>query len=337
MVEIKVNVEKSPIPLVWLDSSILLKITKTQLEEITNDVDKERYQYLNDSIKDKTKEKKLICPSADQLEEVQIGGRLEEEFQRVQSSLSLGIKINHRQGIEEFLIAKFMKAYIDSENEIQLSYKDIFDEDPIKELENALKLPFIMVIQNTKLKELLEKEKEIKKALPERWEQLRLEKVKAGVTFEEEREKEFKSYFGTLLMLKNKSSDNIHKGNFNILDLANATNFWYYLTCWDYYGGKPPGLAGLSKFFSSDYFKQVPPIEIACNIRAKLATQKNPIKSGDYMDIEQISTVLPFFDLVVTDKSMKHCLNLFRYHKKFNCIILSIKDFDKIKSYLSSL
>ncbi len=94
MENLKINIEKSPIPLIWLDTSVLLKITKTQLGEITNDVDKERYQYLNDSIKDKMKEKKLICPSADQFEEIEIGGRLEEEFQRVQSTLSLGIKIN---------------------------------------------------------------------------------------------------------------------------------------------------------------------------------------------------------------------------------------------------
>jgi len=337
MENLKVNIEKSPIPMIWLDTSILLKITKTQLGEITNDSDKERYQYLNDSIKDKMKEKKLICPSADQFEEIEIGGRLEEEFQKVQNMLSLGIKVNHRQRIEEFLIAKFMKAYIDGENEIQVGYKDIFNEDSIKKLEIALKTPYIIYLNSSKHKELVEKEKEIKKALPERWEELRCEKVEAGATFEEEREKEFESYFRTLLALSNKSVENILKGNANIFDLANAQALTQYKIIWDYCGGQPSGLEGLSQFFSSDYFRQIPTIEIACNIRAKIATQSNPIKSGDYMDIEQISAVIPFFDIVITDGAMRHCLNLLEYPQKYKCRILSISEFKEIKSLLNSL
>lgn len=337
MLKPNIKVEKSPIPLIWLDTSVLLKITKVQIGEITDDIEKDRVRYLYKAITDRTQNKKLICSSADQLEEIEIGGRLEEEFQRVQNMLSLGIKINHRQGVEDFLIGKFMKAYIDNENEVQLSYKDIFDEDPIKELEIALKTPFLVYLNRSKHKELLEKQKEIKKNLPKRWEELRREKIESGVTFEEEREKEFKSYFGTLFTLASKSRDNIHKGNFNIFDLANAINLGGYISCWNYYGGQPPGLEGLSRFFSSDYFRKIPTIEIACNLRAKIATSSQPVKSGDYMDIEQISTILPFFNMVITDKAMKHCLKSFEYPKKFNCIVLSIKEFDDIKSYLSSL
>jgi hypothetical protein len=337
MENLKVNIEKSPIPMIWLDASVLLNITKTQLGEITNALDIERCQYLNGSIEEKIKERKLICPSADQFEEIEIGGRLEMEFQRVQRSLSFGIKINHRQGIEEFLIGTFMKAYADSKSGIHLNYKDVFNEDPIKKLESTLKCPFIVNIYNQKPKELLEKEKAIKKALPERWEELRREKVAAGVTFEEEREKEIESYLGTLLALSNKSIESNRKGNLDIYDLANATNLSYYLCCWNYCGGQPPGLEGLSKFFSSEYFKQIPIIEIACSIRAKIATQRDSIKPGDYMDIEQISAVLPFFDIVITDASMRHCLNLLKYPDKYKCKIFSISEFDKIKSLLNSL
>lgn len=337
MEKLKVKIDKSPIPMIWLDTSILLKITKTQLGEIANNSDKEKYQYLNDSIKDKMKKKKLICPSADQFEEIEIGGRLEEEFQKVQSMLSLGIKINHRQSIEEFMINKFMKSFIDNENEIQLSYRDIFDKEPIRELENAIQTPFIIYLNSTKPTELVEKEKEIKKFLPKRWEELRREKVKEGVTFEEEREKEFESYFRTLFALSNKSMKNILQGNFDIYDLANAQSLTQYKTMWDYYGGQPPGLEGLSLFFSSDYFRQIPTIEIACNIRARIATQSNPIKSGDYMDIELVSAVIPFFDIVITDGAMRHCLNLLGYPKKYKCRIFSISEFKEIKSILNSL
>ncbi len=230
-----------------------------------------------------------------------------------------------------------MKSFIDNENEIQMSYKDIFDKDPIRELEISLEMPFIIYVNGSKHKKLIEKEKEIKKILPERWEELRREKVEAGVTFEEEREKEFESFFRTLFALSNKSIKNILQGNFDIFDLANAQALTQYKTMWNYYGGQPPGLEGLSKFFSSDYFRQIPTIEIAYNTRAKIATQSNPIKSGDYMDIEQISAVLPFFDIVLTDGAMRHCLNLLKYPDKYKSKIFSISEFDKLKSLLNSL
>jgi len=337
MAEINLNIEKSSVPLIWLDTSILLEITKTQSGEITNGKEKERAQYLYDAIKIRTQEKKLICPSADQFEEVEIGERLEEEFKSVQRSLSLGMKIKHRGGIEDCLIGRFMKAYIDSEKEIRLSYRDVFDKDPVKELENSLKVPFIVDVHCSRPKEILEKEKNNKKIIPRKWEELRREKVKAGIKFEEEREKEFEAYLGTLLALHHRAIVSILNGDFNIFNLANAQKLIEYKIIWDYCEGQPSGLKGLSQFFSSAYFRKIPTIEIACNLRARIATWSQPIKSGDYMDIEQVSAVLPFFNLVITDRAMKHCLRLLKYPEKFNCTVLSIKDFNEIKSFLDSL
>ena len=93
MEDIKINIEKSPIPLVWLDTSIIIKIAKLKSGERIDNLEKNRMQYLYNVIKTKTKKKKLLCPSADQNEEIEIGGRLEKECIEIQTELSLGIKM----------------------------------------------------------------------------------------------------------------------------------------------------------------------------------------------------------------------------------------------------
>jgi hypothetical protein len=337
MDDVKVNIEKSPIPLVWIDTSILIKMAKLKSGERISEEEKQQIKYLYDSIIDKTKKKKMICPMADQYEEIEIGERLEKECRDVQLELSLGIKFIHRRGIEDFLISRFMKAYIDRDKEVNLTYKELFHRDPIKELDRALSQPFIIDVHIPLSKEILKKRKKAKKEILLELEYLRQEKLKAGVTFKKEREMEFEAYFSSLLELKKKFITNLFKGEWNIWDFLGAKSLLHYEKLWEIYKGQPSGLEGLSLFFHSDYFKQIPTINVACNLRARLATSPNPIKSGDSLDIDQISTVLPFFNLIITDKAMKNHIRFLELQKIYNTEVLSIRDFNEIKNFLESL
>ena len=159
-----VNIEKFPIPLIWIDTSILIKIAKVKSGEKLGEQEKQRVEYLYEVIIDKTKEKKLICPKADQQYEIEIGERLEEECRDIQSKLSLGIRFKHRKAVDDFLIGKFMKAYIDKDKEIDLTCKELFyGGDPIKELDEALGRQFSLNVHLQLSKEILEKGKGIPK------------------------------------------------------------------------------------------------------------------------------------------------------------------------------
>lgn len=337
MKNIKVNIEKSPIPLLWVDTFVLIKIAKTKIGEKISEQEREQSLYLYDIIIDKTKNKKLICPEADQKEEIEIGERLEKECRDVQAKLSFGIKFRHKQGIEDFLIARFMKAYIDGAKEVNLTYKELFYGDPIKELEEALGRPFIIDVNFPSSKEMLEKRKKIRKEITAEWEYLRKEKNKTGITFEQEREKEFGVYFPTLLKLKKKFIVNTLKGEWSIWDFFGAEGILHYEKLWEIYNGKPVGLEGLFLFFNSNYFRQIPTINTACNLRARIATSSNPIKSGDSLDIDQISSVLPFFNLIITDKAMKNHICSLGLGGAYKTEILSMRDFKDIKKFLESL
>jgi len=337
MDNIKVNIEKSPIPLLWIDTSILIKMAKSSLGEKISEQEKQRVQYIYDAIIEKTKDKKLICPEADQQEEIELGERLEKECREIQAKLSLGIEFIYRQGIEDLLIGKFMKAYINKDKEVNLTYKELFHGDPIEKLDEALGQQFIIDVHIPLPKEMLEKRKKIKREIPTEWETLRQGKIKAGNTFEQEKEMEFGAYLTAFLKLKRKYITGLLRGEFNVDDFLGAAGFMCYEKMWESYKGEPQGLNGLALFFLSNYFKQIPTINIGCSLRARLATSPNPIKSGDYLDIAQISTVLPFFNLIITDRDMKNHIHFLGLQKVYNTEVLSIRDFDKIKNFLEFL
>lgn len=337
MGNIKVNIEKSPTPLLWIDTSILIKMAKSSLGEKISEQEKQQVQYLYDAIIKKTKDKKLICPEADQQEEIELGERLEKECREIQAKLSLGIEFIHRQGIEDLLISKFMKAYIDKDKEVNLTYKELFHGNPIEKLDEALGRQFIIDVHIPLSKEMLEKRKKIKRELPIKWETLRQEKIKAGNTFEQEKEMEFRAYLTAFLKLKRKYISGLLRGEFNVDDFLGAAGFMHYEKIWDSYKGEPRGLEGLALFFLSDYFKQIPTINIGCSLRARLATSPNPIKSGDYLDIGQISTVLPFFTFIITDRAMKNHIQSLGFHKVYNTGVLSMRDFVEVKKFIESL
>lgn len=338
MDHIKIIIEKSSIPLIWIDTSIIIKMAKLKLKEKISEEEKGRIRYLYDIIGNEVNKKKLLCPGADQQEEIEIGGRLENECREIQTQLSLGIKMQHRQGIEDFLIAKFMKAYIDKVREINLCYKNLFHGDPIKELEEALSRPFIISVHLPTAPGVLNRSKKSKIDLPVELEKLRKEKIAAGITFEQEREVEFKGLLEASLELKRRLIEKlINNEPIDVWDFLGAEVMLNYERLWEIYKGQPPGLQGLVQFFLSDYFKQIPQVEIICSLYAKILTSTTPIKPGDSMDIKQIATILPVFDLVITDKSMENHIKSLNYHKKYNTTVLALRDFKEIKSFFEKL
>jgi len=335
--DIGLNIDKSPIPLIWIDTSIVIKMAKLKVEEKIDKLEKERAQYLYDAIKRKTNNKQLLCPEADQKEEYDVGERLEEECRRIQTELSLGILMKHRQSIEDLFIDKFMRAYINKEMEINISYKDLFYRDPLEELEEKISKKFVISVDMFPPKALITRRKKTKKSLQRNLEALRKRNITTGITFEQQLETEFRGTLDGYLLLLEKFLSRLEKGQVLFWDFLGTTNILLYEKLWNNYGGQPPGLKGVSQFFLSDYFKQIPKIEIVCHLYAKILTGAVPIKSGDAMDIKQISTILPFFNFIITDKYMKHVIETLGYHKKYSTDILALKNFNEIKLFFEKL
>jgi hypothetical protein len=68
-----------------------------------------------------------------------------------------------------------------------------------------------------------------------------------------------------------------------------------------------------------------------------MMTDKQPIRSGDPMDIKHIYTLMPYSDLFITDKAMSAFLKSKEYDKKYNTQVCYIGDNDQMKDFFQNL
>lgn len=334
---IKIYIEKSPIPLVWVDTSIIIFLAKLKVGEKLDDQLKEKIQFLYDSIIEGRRKKKLLCPRADQAEEFETGERLENECKKIQADLSLNIAMKHRFSVEDFCVKTFMKAYIEDTKEINLSYRNLFHEDPLEELDEKSKQKFIVRVEFPTPKNIINDIKQSKKNAFTDYENLRKQNISDGITFEEQLTREYKgTHDGLIEKIRRFNAKIKNNEPIEYSEVLGIDNILYYLQLWERYNGQPQGPQGLFEFFLSDYHFQIPKINIECNLFAKLLTGTAPIKSGDSMDIQQLSIILPFFNLVITDKTRKSDIESLDCHNKYNVRVLALKNFEEIKFVLKS-
>ena len=175
----------------WIDTSMIIYLTKLKKGEIPNsNSGKESLNKLHELLNQKVSEKKLLCPRGDQEEEIVLGRRLISESRGTQVSLSLGIRFKHRNSIQSTQMDQFMRAYISEEKEIVLDYKDAFNKDPIKQLDELGK--FIITVDFGVTEEDITKAETIKKNINSDLENLRQKNISEGVTFEQQLKREYK-------------------------------------------------------------------------------------------------------------------------------------------------
>jgi hypothetical protein len=333
---IKINIKKSPIPLIWIDTSIIIFMAKVKIGEKIESKLKAKIQYLFDSIIEGRRKKKLLCPRADQAEEFEMGERLEKECKNVQADLSLNIAMKHRLTVEDYYVKTFMKAYVNGTEEIDLSYKCLFHHDPIIELDEKIKEKFIITVKFSTPKEILEAWKKSSEKARLMYEDLRKDNVLKKVGFEQQLERERTgTHDGLIIKAKNFLEKLKNNQPIEYSEILGINNILYYLKLWEQYTGKRKDFQGLFEFFLSEYHYQIPKIEIELSLFAKLLTGTTPIKPGDSMDIQQLSSVLPFFDLVITDKTRKSDIEYLGYHEKYGVQVMALKNFDIIKDFFT--
>jgi len=335
MDKVKINIIKSKIPIMWIDTSLIINLVKLEKGEISsNNSEKERLNKLHELLNQKVSEKKLLCPRGDQEEEIILGRRLIDESRGTQTSLSLGLRFKHRSSIQSTQIIRLMKAYINKENEIFLDYKEAFNEDPVKKLDKLGK--FIISVDFEIEEEDIVKRETIKKNINSNLEILRQKNILEGVTFEQQLEKEYKWYLNDGLLAFLKYGQKINSGtNPTLEDYDQAMILGKLLLTWDKYNGQTKDLKGFIDFINSDYYKSVPAVDISARLWARKMTSRNPIESGDYMDIDQISPILPYCNFVFTDRKMKNLILHFGVNDKYKTRVYCMQDFDEIVNDLT--
>jgi len=336
MNNLKVVIIKSKIPIMWIDTSLIINFVRLKKGKLSsNNSVNGRIKQLHDLLYKKVNEKKLLCPIGEQKEELNRKNSIDES-REIQIPLSLGLKFIHRSNIKKMQTIRFMKAYIDKEEEISLDFKEALYEDPIKKLINLGR--FIITVDSEVTEQDIIETETLKKNINSELKNLRKKKILGGITFEQQLQKEYQWLLTDGLSAYETWFQKIILG---ILPTPKETNqamvLGDLLVAWNNYKGTPENLQGFVNFINSDYYKSIPSIDISANLWAYKMTNRNRIDTGDYMDIDQISSILPYCNFVFTDRKMKNLISNFDFDKKYKTKVYCMQDFNLIINDLNKL
>ena len=299
-----VSLEKPRLPTLWLDTSVVIKITKVERGEALQDVEVQRCKRLRDLVRRLVSDGKLLCPESDQEEEY-VAERLDDDVHKVFASLSLGISMTHRQGIHDSHVFHGMKAYAKGSATIDLPSSTYFRGDPVRELEEVRHGRFFVSLGLSKGSEMLRRRAEAKAEVGRKWEELRQKLVANGQTYEKQLELELHGYWDAMVELVKRFYGNMSAGRHDAWDFMGAHGAFLYRTYWRELGGQPPDWDGVYKFFCSTHFSELPLPFVSCRLNANLLTGNEAIAPGDPMDVELLSVALPVAHFVLADRRME--------------------------------
>lgn len=329
------NITKSPLPIIWLDTSIITVMTqwKHKLCQL-QPIQEKRISWLFEEIYNLTRAGKIICPLAEQ--EGEVWAKRKEWLDTIHT-LTLGIETLSELSIHDSQFLAAMKGYVANDDKVEISYRDVFHSDPVQEVEKALRQPFYITIQGSILfgEEYQRNKKEI---LLNKLNAQRERNVAKNVSFGEQLEAEFKGNLEAFtVQLKQFYTNSFEEGDEQFNSTSGTIIFNNQLRMWESCSGKSCDIQGLKKFYHSAYYRNMPLVDLSSNLYARMMTDKQPIRSGDPMDIKHIYTLMPYSDLFITDKAMSAFLKSKEYDKKYNTQVCYIGDNDQMKDFFQNL
>lgn len=320
---VNITINKYPIPIIWLDTSALINITRGRLNASEED---KRYRSLADTIYRAVWNSKLICPQVDQMEEIT---RSFSEVQKTISLLSRGIHFRHGSDIKEIQMQNAMLAYINKTNVIEINYQDAFEKDP--STDQSKNNGMIIDIYGIKSKRLLQKERDKKSNYLAQLNELRRMQREKRISFSEQVKEELTGEYQAALEVQkiwSRVCSGLHYPSEEELSqisvLKSMVHFWNLL------GGNPPDLEGFLEFLHSPDWKATPCNDIPANLFAKLITNSGPIEDGDPKDVNHLTVALPYCHYIVCDKKMRNLVKELELNSKYNAQVFSIADVDEI-------
>ena len=319
------TVKKSDIPIIFLDSNILIELTK-----IKNDISKNEYkaelEQLYDLLIKGIKQNQIICPKA--MQDMEIGFvKSKQHNLKILNKLSKGIEFKSEDEIRkdqtDLLFSKFLK----NKKEITISFEDAFINNPLKKKGMVINLNHIWPDNVAK---------RIQAEKIDRTESLNKLKESGDYrkNFKEQLCREMTFELGTLIPKMRKK----------ILQQQKLTwyekKFWYeHQTRMKKFKIKGDDNERLSKylaFMSSTYYFQIPFLFIDRNITTYILLY-GKFDNGDFIDSKNASAYLPYCNYYFTDKKQHNLLKKLKLDKKYQTEVFCLKNVEKLIKKLEEI
>lgn len=329
------KIEKSPLPIVWIDTSIIIDMTRFKHNfGSLSSVQKKRISWLYEQLYNLARSGKILCPLAEQ--DLEVWAERDKWFDTIHS-LSLGIEALPEQGIHDSQLYATMRAYLKNESVVNLSYLDIFESDPVAEIREVLRSQFFVTVEGDIIfGSQYHKNKKIE--LLEKLNKQRERNVNSRISFRNQLQKERLGSIQALMISLDRYVRNSFDGEddefnsvFGVIELGKQLKIYEEMSNEEF------KLNGFLEFYKSSYYENMPITDLSSNIYAKMMTDKQAIRSGDIMDAKHIYTIMPYSDLFVTDKDKSAFLKRNGFDKKYNTKICYIGDLEIIEEFFDKI
>ncbi len=325
---IKVKIIKSEIPILFLDSNILIELNKINNGSSTIKYQRE-LKILSQMLFDLTQCDKLMVPIADQELEIDYRKNKNNNIE-ILFKLSNGNKFQNSLIIEREQKEKLFEAFTQGKKEVSIHYTGGFSDIDKKSFERKTFIKGIINLLGTNIIDELRKEKQIRTV-----ELIEYQKtIDKKETFKEHLVKEF---LHEGLFLNKKVIEKITKGE---RLSQNENNYWnefvYFARKYQLKGDLTEQIIEYCNFQIGFYWFAIPFIDIERNMNTYISLFQK-FEPGDYVDIVNASRFLPYCNYYITDNKMCRILKELEIDKRYNVKIYSLKTINDLIDELKNL
>ena len=325
----KVTCEKPALPTLWIDTSVIINIAKVQHGLVHDQITIDRTNQLRALVEELTQKNRLLCPQADQEEEY-TAYSLDREIHGEFLSLSVGVRMRHRQGVSDYHAMMGMRAYIEGAPEIVIPASSFFYGNPVEEQTAALGRPFLIGTHPIMVPDEIQRRATGKEQVQQAWEQLRQEFVANRVSYDAQLIAEESGYADTIGDRLVRFHASIAAGKSDMWDFLGVEDILMFNVYWKDIGGKPDGLAGLEQFFRTRYFNNLPLTRVKAQLGADLLTGDQKIVPSDVMDVELMGAAIPISHFVLTDRRVALRVKRRGIDQEWNTEVFSLQTIDDL-------
>jgi hypothetical protein len=297
-VAVTAKVEKPPIPTLWLDTSVGVKLAKAGRSELPA-AEAAPLLALKELVVRQTLARRLLCVEGEQDEEYG-AERLDEETAAEFARMTLGIQLHLSLAIRDKQIFLGMDALVAGLDQVVIPWRDFFLRDPLKELAEISERGWFARVGppgapfGKTTREMRHQDATV-------FEQWRVQNRKNGKTFEEQFRAELASEAERTPRQWTEWQQRTLEGRLTLLDSLAMQGPQMYASHWKKLGGQPEGIEGVASYLRSEHHAAIPANRIPATLWADILTGDERVRTSDPGDVHLLSPALSIAHFILTD------------------------------------
>lgn len=274
-------------------------------------------------LRELVEQKKILIYEADQMFEIGVRPELIEGSSQVFATLARGL-LTSKDVVEERQHAIGMKACIENNQDVEISFESAFVGDPFEDRTIGGMVLRVDILTP----EMIQERKKLNESIAEELEGLRLKYIQERIPERERRERQTSDEFnGYARIFRQMLSRYAERGGVS----ENPDEFWqeYNIVRKPYADWKRLGggsINQLAAFYDSEFYKNLPHVDIWSRLSGQKIIIGEPVRRGDIADMHNIEYFMPYSHIMVLDRAMIGLVKTLKLDEKYDVKVCGLKD-----------